>query len=274
MTTAERTARHDQQRKLIAAGIAALQQSDGWKRWLTTRRRFHHYSFGNQILIASQCPHSTHVAGFKAWLKLDRCVRKGEHAIKIIAPCAITKTDDDGENHDTIVAWRLASVFDVSQVDPLPGRDPAPLDPPTPAPITGDSHGRYWASLVTYAGTLGYTVTREPADALHGAEGYCNATDRRIVVCSDVPPNAAVRILVHEIAHAHGVGYTEYGRNAAEVLVDTVTFMVCDTIGLGVSGAVIPYVASWGDANAAKTIETFAKTIDLIARQIEHAVDA
>jgi hypothetical protein len=165
-------------------------------------------------------------------------------------------------------------VFDASQTDPLPGRDPAPLDPPKPAAVTGDSHAAHLPRLEAFAATLGYTVSREPADTLGGAEGYCDAQAKRIVVNADAAPNAAVRILVHECAHALGIGYAEYGRRAAEVLVDCATFMVCGTIGLDVSGATIPYVAGWGDADAAATIEAFAKTIDDVARRIEHALNA
>lgn len=54
-------------------------------RWLKVRK-VHGYSMNNQLLIALQKPDATRVAGFGAWLKLGRCVRKGEKAIKIFAP--------------------------------------------------------------------------------------------------------------------------------------------------------------------------------------------
>jgi hypothetical protein len=38
-------------------------------------------------------PDATFVAGFKAWLELGYCVRKGEHAIRIFAPMTV--------NHDS-----------------------------------------------------------------------------------------------------------------------------------------------------------------------------
>jgi len=39
----------------------------------------------NQLVIAMSSPEATFVAGFKAWLKLGYCVRKGERAIRIFA---------------------------------------------------------------------------------------------------------------------------------------------------------------------------------------------
>jgi hypothetical protein len=78
-----------------------------------------------------------------------------------------------------------------------------------------------------------------------------------------------VRVLVHEIAHALGVGYSEYGRRRAEVLVDTVTFVVCGSVGLDTSGSSVPYVAGWGETGELDAIRGYAETIDKIARHIE-----
>ena len=55
------------------------------------------------------------------------------------------------------------------------------------------------------------------------------------------PANRQVRTLLHELAHALGVGYDQYGREKAEVLVDSVTYVVCSSVGLDVGGESIPY---------------------------------
>jgi hypothetical protein len=70
-----------------------------------------------------------------------------------------------------------------------------------------------------------------------------------------------------------GLGYTQYGRQRAEVLVDTVTYVVlAGQIGLDVGGESIPYVAGWGEAGALDAIREYAETIDRIARRIEDAI--
>ncbi len=41
---------------------------------------------------------------------------------------------------------------------------------------------------------------------------WCDAAAKRIVVDAEASGNARLRTLVHEVAHALGVGYAEYGR--------------------------------------------------------------
>ena len=60
--------------------------SEGWRSFLAAQARFHHYSPGNVLLILSQNPHATQVAGFHTWRDLGRFVKKGEHGIAILAP--------------------------------------------------------------------------------------------------------------------------------------------------------------------------------------------
>jgi hypothetical protein len=56
------------------------------------------------------------------------------------------------------------------------------------------------------------------------------------------------------------------------VIVDTVTFVVCEGAGLAVDGESIPYVAGWGEDGALAAVSEFAETIDTLARRIEDAV--
>jgi N-terminal domain of anti-restriction factor ArdC len=119
LTDAEREQRRSEQRELVAASIEQLRNSDGWRAYLQARRRLHAYSPRNVLLIMLQHETAETVAGFGAWLKLGYCVRKGEHAIKIWAPCPPTKRQlqawrDTGADPDTRprTHWRLASVFD------------------------------------------------------------------------------------------------------------------------------------------------------------------
>jgi N-terminal domain of anti-restriction factor ArdC len=49
------------------------------------------------MLIASQKPNATHVAGFHAWHKLGRFVKKGEKGILILASIIRKKAENNGE---------------------------------------------------------------------------------------------------------------------------------------------------------------------------------
>src|SRR3954464_8079899 len=143
LTEAERDARRRADRERVEQAARALLTSDGWRRWIRVRASngLSRYSLRNQLLIAIDC-HTrgitpTYVAGFRAFLALNRCVRKGEKAIHILAPVTVKQRDEHGEPTDQkTVCFRTVPVFDVSMTDPLPGREPVPLTPPT-QPITG-----------------------------------------------------------------------------------------------------------------------------------------
>jgi len=88
--------------------------------------RFRHYSWHNVMLIASQKPNATHVAGFHSWHKLGRFVKKGEKGIMILAPIVRRKTESKEQNEtdesSTAVGFRAAYVFDRLSRDSSPSR--------------------------------------------------------------------------------------------------------------------------------------------------------
>lgn len=280
-TTTEETRRAERRRadrQRIEQAARSLLSSEGWQRWVRVRARngLARYSFHNQLLIAMQRPEATYVAGFRAFLELNRCVRKGERAIRILAPMNVPPARDRTHEQSTADApeqrrmlFRAVPVFDVSQTDALPDKEPVPLESPA-EPVRGDSHAHLLPTLSAFASELGYTVSTRPLDG--SADGWCDARRREIVVNEGLPANAQVRVQVHEIAHALGVGYKQYGRSRAEVIVDTVTFIVCGSIGLDTSGSSVPYVAGWGEDGALEAIRSYAQTIDEIARRIEDAL--
>lgn len=274
LTPEQRDARRRAQLEQLRHATSALLTSEGWLRWLRTRSRFHRYSLRNTLLIAFQCPHASHVAGFRKWLELGRCVRKGEKAIRIFAPVRYRRRNeeqtDGDEPQEQLVGFKLAAVFDVSQTDPLPGVEPAPLDPPG-QPVSGDSHADLLAPLEQHAASLGFAVAYEPLD---GRAGYCSSREKRIVVDEGLPANGKVATLVHELAHAHGIDYQRFSRAEAELIVESVACIVCGSVGLDTSGESVPYLAGWNPEQAAERIQLLTGTIDEIARRIERALDS
>jgi antirestriction protein ArdC len=278
ITDSEHAERRAADRERLAQAARRLLDSEGWERWVRVRSTngLARYSFHNQLLIALQRPEATYVAGFRAFLALNRCVCKGEKAIRILAPMSIRSRSEQAherkagqEEPGRRTVFRAVSVFDVSQTRPLPDREPVPLTPPT-EPILGDSHEGVLAPLQALAQELGYAVETRALDG--PADGWCDSKRKLIAINADLSVNARVRVLVHEIAHALGVGYEQYGRSRAEVLVDTVTFIVCGSIGLDTSASSVPYVAGWGENGALEAIRSYAQTIDEIARRIELAI--
>src|ERR1700686_2308917 len=79
--------------------VTALNEgrSETLTQYLAAIGRFHGYSLRNVMLIASQKPTATHVAGFHAWHKLGRFVKKGEKGILILAPVIRKRAENNGE---------------------------------------------------------------------------------------------------------------------------------------------------------------------------------
>ncbi|TMK99133.1 MAG: hypothetical protein E6G34_06455 [Actinobacteria bacterium] len=279
LTESQRAERRRADRERLEHAARALLSSEGWQRWVQVRSRngLARYSFGNQLLIALQNPDASYVAGFRAFLQLNRCVRRGERAIRILAPMSVRdrgaeRASEHAGNHadePRRIVFRAVSVFDVSQTEPLPGTEPVPLEPPS-EPIDGDSHAHLLLPLQRLADELGYGVSRGPLEG--SADGWCDQSNKEIVINGELPGNAQVRVLVHELAHALGIGYREHGRRRAEVIVDTVTYIVCGSLGLDTSASTVPYVAGWGEDGNLDAIRGCAEAIDQIARRIEDSL--
>ena len=278
-----RAAKRAAEREQMQAAIEALRSSEGWQRWLTTRRHFHTYSFHNQLLIALQCPQATRVAGFRKWLELGYAVRKGEKSIRIWAPCPPSKKQvrqwrAAGADPETEprTYFRLVPVFDASQVSPLPEfpGDRAPLTPPH-EPIAGEGLADRFQPLAAFGRSLGLTVTVEPVPG--AAAGYHEPASARVVVDVIGPEfsaNAQVSVLVHELAHAlvrldRQDGDPKLDYAAEEVVVEAVAYSVCASLGLDTSGQAIPYMAGWSEGTEGDPIEAYAALIDRLARRLE-----
>jgi antirestriction protein ArdC len=113
--------------KALEQLVTALEQGQSatLTRYLSAMARFHRYSFNNVMLIYTQREDASHVAGFHSWRKLNRFVRKGEKGILILAPMIFKNAEAETAKTDeekTIVRFKAAYVFDVSQTDgePLP----------------------------------------------------------------------------------------------------------------------------------------------------------
>jgi hypothetical protein len=94
--------------------------------YLDAMARFHRYSVNNVLLIQSQRPGATRVAGFAAWRQLGRFVRRGEKGIAILVPLSYRRrepedvTDALASDCDAVrrlVGFKAGYVFDGRQSD-------------------------------------------------------------------------------------------------------------------------------------------------------------
>ena len=122
----------------LEAGVQAIQTSEDFQRYLRTAATFHQYSPNNVLLILSQRPDATRVAGYKTWQALGRQVKKGEKAIYIFAPrpYRVTTEDEQGEEQ-TCEGLTFRSV----PITSIPSFRPPHGLRPSAAVASGDPHG-------------------------------------------------------------------------------------------------------------------------------------
>ena len=282
-TAEQRAARRAHERELVKHAVEQLRSSDGWRAWLTARSRFRAYSLHNQLLIAFQRPGATRVAGFKAWLALGYCVRRGETAIRIWAPCAPSRrrTEEWRQNGADPIErprtfFRLAAVYAQDQVEPLPPPAvPAPLMPPIAA-IEGDGLAHLLTPLTALADSIGYAVHYA---ALGGPEGICAASSATIAIEASLAPNGQLAALTHELAHALvrvdcRDGDPVLGYAQEELVVESVAWSVCGVVGLDTSANSIPYLAAWSEDVDMSVLEHTAQLINRLANRIEDVLTA
>lgn len=263
----------------LRAGIEQLTSSEQWTRWLDVQRRFHHYSWGNCLLISLQRPDATYVAGYRRWQQLKRQVRKGEKGIAILAPIvnrvprSADRDDDAVEGEDVlhvVRAFRTAFVFDVTQTDGEPL-------PQIAQRLLGEDPADAFYKLQAVAGALDFSVEVTPlGDSLNGD---CHHGLRRIRVNADVSPKQGVKTLAHEIAHAllHGPSdvAADMPRALKELEAESVAYVVCSDLGIDSGEYSFGYVAGWaggGDA-ASKAISASAQRIQQAAHGILDALE-
>jgi hypothetical protein len=181
LSDSEREERRERDRERLKQAAGQLLTSEGWQRWVRVRARggLARLSLNNQLLVALSCPGATFVAGFRAWLKLGYCVRKGEKAIRIVAPMPIKQRETETADGDdeTQVLFKGVSVFDRSQVGPIDGMPQVPLEPPG-TPSTGDSHAHLLEPTRAFAQSLGFTVSFESIPGATG--GRCDQRGRAL----------------------------------------------------------------------------------------------
>ncbi len=239
---------------LVDQGIQQLiEEPQAWKQWASTYARFTQYSPGNVLLIMSQKPDATMVAGYHAWQALGRQVQKGEHGLTILAP--VTKKELDPEHPKDppkarLVGFRAATVFDLSQTQ---GRE---LDLPTPKALTGNHLKDLLDHVIQSAVPVPVAFAK-----MTDAYGVWSPTEQRIQIKDDAEPNQQFKTLMHEWSHSIGVSTPDQAVNrhvgTEEVTAETTAYILSKSIGVDTQQYSQGYVAGWskGDPKAVLAVQ-------------------
>ena len=276
----------------LETGIQELFESERYKAYLTTMSKFHSYSFNNTLLIAMQGGQL--VAGYNKWRDdFHRNVRKGEKAIKILAPAPfkakkeVQKLDAQGRpvmgkdgkpvtevKEIQVPAFKIVSVFDVSQTEgePLPSIGVEEL--------TGsvERYGEFFKALEqTSPVPIGFE------DIPGGSHGYYHLTEKRIAIQEGMSELQTLKTAIHEIAHSklHAIDPEAPAIEQAdrpdsrtrEVQAESVAYAVCQHYGLDTSDYSFGYVAGWSSGKDLKELKASLETIRATAHELITTID-
>ena len=279
----------------LEQGIAELFDSERYKEYLKVMSKFHNYSFRNTVLIAMQKPDASLLAGFSAWKNnFERNVMKGQKGIKIIAPSPykikqeMQKIDPhtqkpiigkDGkpvteEKEVTIPAYKVVSVFDVSQTEGKELPDIAVDE------LTGDVD-RYKDFFAALEKTSPVPIAFENIEG--GSHGYYHLEDKRIAINEGMSELQTLKTAIHEIAHAklHDIDLNapkdeqqpHVDRRTREVEAESVAYTVCQHYGLDTSDYSFGYVAGWSSGRELSELKSSLETIRSAAAEIINSID-
>ena len=278
----------------LEQGIAELFDSERYREYLKVMSKFHNYSFNNTLLIAMQKPDASLVAGFSAWKNnFERNVMKGQKGIKIIAPSPykikqeMQKIDPhtqkpvigkDGkpvteEKEVTIPAYKVVSVFDVSQTEGKELPDIAVDE------LTGDVD-RYKDFFAALEKTSPVPIAFENIEG--GSHGYYHLEDKRIAINEGMSELQTLKTAIHEIAHAklHDIDLNapkdeqpRVDRRTREVEAESVAYTVCQHYGLDTSDYSFGYVAGWSSGRELSELKSSLETIRSAAAEIINSID-
>ena len=285
----------------IEEGIKELFQSERYTRYLQTMSRFHRYSVNNVMLIHSQKPNATHVAGFNKWRdQFGRHVKRGEKGIQIIAPVPFKKKieeikrdpdtnapllDKDGKviTEETVVSipmFKVVSVFDVSQTEGKPL-------PELASSLTGDVK-QFDTFMEALRRSSPVPVRIETMTAR--MDGYFNSEQQDIAIRKGMSEVQTVSALIHEIAHAKLHNYAKAQAEAAagdetaeppvkkdrhteEVEAESISYAVCQYYGIQTAENSFGYIASWSEGKELKELRSSLETINKTSAELIDSID-
>mgnify|MGYP000914142687 CR=1 FL=1 len=276
----------------LETGIQELFESERYKAYLTTMSKFHSYSFNNTLLIAMQGGQL--VAGYNKWRDdFHRNVKKGEKAIKILAPAPfkakkeVQKLDAQGRpvmgkdgkpvtevQEIQVPAFKIVSVFDVSQTE----GEPRPSIGVEELTGSVERYGEFFKALEqTSPVPIGFE------DIPGGSHGYYHLTEKRIAIQEGMSELQTLKTAIHEIAHSklHAIDPEAPAIEQAdrpdsrtrEVQAESVAYAVCQHYGLDTSDYSFGYVAGWSSGKDLKELKASLETIRATAHELITTID-
>jgi antirestriction protein ArdC len=264
---------HDQVDAALERLAEALRQGkpEDLVQYLRFWGSFHKYSYHNAMLILSQKPDATHVAGFQSWRKVGRFVRKGEHGIAILYPRIQAREDvETGETERGLSGFGVGYVFDVTATEGAPLPEPPAWrteGPANPGDVERIAEEIRRQGITLRMGRAAVEERIREADGVTYRDGGVLV----IAVRDDFDPAHTVHTLLHEFAHAtlHFGADRPASREQRELEADAVALAVAAALGYDFTETSYRYLAGW-DATA----EGLAAVLPRVGRGVQSILRA
>ena len=179
--------------------VQTIVDNGEYEKFLKFQKNFKGYSFNNLILIFSQFPNATKVAGKSKWTKLKRELIPQAQKIFIIAPIPRkyskkVKKIENGEEIETVETYqynyyRYVYVYDISQTT----GEEIPLKSHN---INKNEMAYFYEKLKKFSRFPIYE------ENLYGnLKGYYNPSKKNIVLKKSLSTDDKVAVLLHELSH-------------------------------------------------------------------------
>lgn len=191
----------------------------------------HNYSIGNCILAFFQYPQLSMLAGFKKWLSLGRNVRKGEKAIRILAPLTRKVKDKETEEEFHVLkGFKYVNVWDINQTEG------ANIDFGHQKMVKGQSKVSFQELK---------KIAPLPVEVRYVGTSNGNISAKRIVIAPKDNENSQICTLLHEIAH-YKLGHlgSDLDKETKEVEAETISHILAAYLGMDNEKSKY-YVGAW-----------------------------
>jgi len=202
------------------------------------------------------------VRGYRAWESLGRQVRRGEKALRVLAPITARVTPKpeaeaqapEAEPKVRVVGWRAVAVFDIGQTD---GPELPDVADRLDAADSADLAERIREHLTE----RGWTVRTVPrAEIPGGAHGVTRVSLHEVAVADDLSGAQSAAVLAHELGH---VLMPDLDDATDELAAESFAYILCRRASIDVSALAFPYLAVMSSADNA----------DDVVRQVTAAAD-
>lgn len=264
--------------ELLEKGLQEYLTSGKYQELLSVMSKFHNYSFNNCVLIATQCPEASYVAGYVSWRdNFHRQVRKGATGIQIKVPMRYKRKGSAEKEEEEYIKYKSAYVFDISMTDPIPDMEPVPI-----------GIGELQGSVKNYRQFLSAVESLSPVLVEYRhfdgtAKGYYNDKEQLIVIQDGMTEKQTIKTLIHEIAHSllHTQAQLEESKKTKmqkELEAESIACVVCMHFGIDTEDYSFPYIVGWTGTDYKDVLQSsmsvILKTSDKIIKGITESLES